>query len=88
MEYGLRVPLIIAIGLSVSNFMRDWLGTDFLQDRNPLPILIFSALEYYARKTLTAVAGTDVMISTFLQSETWRAAFTQQDIAANKDLCA
>ena len=88
MEYGLRVPIIIAIFFSMSGFMRDRFGNEFLQGRNPLPMLVFSVLEYFARKTLTAVAGTDAMISGFLQSESWRAGFTDQDKTVNKDLRA
>ncbi|CAE7437465.1 unnamed protein product [Symbiodinium natans] len=84
-EYGLRVPIIIAIFFSMSGFMRDRFGNEFLQGRNPLPMLVFSVLEYFARKTLTAVAGTDAMISGFLQSESWRAGFTDQDKTVNKD---
>ena len=84
-EYGLRGPCLIAIGVSMSAFMRDTLGNDFLQGRNPLNMLVFSTLNYFARKTLTAVAGTDVMISTFLQSRYWRSRFTAEERSVNED---
>lgn len=42
-------------------------------------------LNYYTRKTLTAVAATDAALSAFLQCELWRQAFAEADHAANKD---
>lgn len=42
-------------------------------------------LNYYTRKTLTAVASTDAALSAFLQCELWRASFAETDRAANQD---
>ena len=42
-------------------------------------------LNYYTRKTLTAVGATDAALSAFLQCELWREAFAEADHAANKD---
>ena len=42
-------------------------------------------LNYYTRKTLTAVASTDAALSAFLQCEIWRQAFAEEDHAANQD---
>ena len=84
-EYGLRGPLLIAIGLAMSAFLRDTLGNELLENRDPLDLLFFSTLNYFARKTLTAVAGTDVMVSTFLQSRYWRSRFTAEERTINED---
>mmetsp|Transcript_8375 Transcript_8375/g.15263 ORF Transcript_8375/g.15263 Transcript_8375/m.15263 type:complete len:329 (-) Transcript_8375:6-992(-) len=84
-EYGLRVPCAIAIGFGVSGFMRGRLGNEFLQERNPWPILIFTTLEYFTRKSLTAVAGTDAATSAFLKSLQWQQTASDEDITCNKE---
>ena len=42
-------------------------------------------LNYYTRKTLTAVASTNAALSAFLQCEIWRQSFAEEDHAANQD---
>lgn len=84
LEYGLRAALGLAMFLSFSQYMRNLVG-DRIVPLSPFRMIIGMLLNYYTRKTLTAVAATDAALSAFLQCELWRQAFAEADHAANKE---
>jgi len=86
--YGLRFLLMLCIFLVSIIFLMRKLGP--IQEWLNLPVPMFMValemlVDYFARKSLLAVAATDILLVTFLRSEHWRLAWEPTDKAAFED---
>eukprot|EP00490_Sorites_sp_Unknown_P008802 CAMPEP_0114669768 /NCGR_PEP_ID=MMETSP0191-20121206/38550_1 /TAXON_ID=126664 /ORGANISM="Sorites sp." /LENGTH=453 /DNA_ID=CAMNT_0001926065 /DNA_START=278 /DNA_END=1640 /DNA_ORIENTATION=+ len=66
LEYALRAVLGVAMVVSFSQYMRNMVD-QVQRPANLIQVQILLLLNYYTRKTLTAVASTDAALSAFLQ---------------------
>ncbi|CAK8992175.1 Cell death-inducing p53-target protein 1-like [Durusdinium trenchii] len=89
-EYGLRA----LFGLALLGAMLIWVFQknlqqsllDYIRDDLLTPRALMSIVaDFFTRKSLTAVAGTDAMVSAFVQTETWR---LKQDAEASQAIAA
>eukprot|EP00928_Gymnodinium_smaydae_P036501 TRINITY_DN25506_c0_g1_i1.p1 TRINITY_DN25506_c0_g1~~TRINITY_DN25506_c0_g1_i1.p1 ORF type:complete len:619 (+),score=42.60 TRINITY_DN25506_c0_g1_i1:81-1937(+) len=73
-EYGLRVVLGAGgVGAALGFIQREFGFVQImLVDATPFIFFTLLLIDYYARKSLLAVAATDALLSAFLQSELWR----------------
>jgi len=92
-EYGLRAVLGLAlIAVLVLWVLRKGLGEDlvnYVQEELLSPRTMAAAVaDFFTRKAVTAVAGTDAMLSAFVQTEVWREQKTPQEVEAHETAVA
>lgn len=92
MEYGLRaVLMLVLLGAlllwvfqkNMQQSLLDYIREDLLTPR----ALVAMIADFLTRKSLTAVAGTDAMVSAFVQTETWRVKMNK-DVEASQTIAA
>jgi len=89
MEYGLRAVLGLTILVvlyfwSARRGFQDALIQYLKQDILTPKFMIAGVLEYYAKKIMNAVAGTDVVMVAFVQSEAWIDALPHDELSAHR----
>lgn len=82
-EYALRVIL----GLGILGALLMWSAQNnvglreyIMKELLTLDVIVAAVLDFYSKKIVTAVAGTDAVVSAFVQSERWRSKWSEEEL--------